>query len=114
MTRREQLQRALDLMGNTHTPEDILRAIQRHEMQSFAIKDTWAVTQVCTFPQRKVLDIFLVVGDWDQLEALHAQVMAFARERDCTMVRAFGRNGWQREAEQHGWRTDMRVYLKDV
>lgn len=109
-----QLQSVLTRMGNTHALSDVLAAIEAGTMQSFVNGDTWAVTQVVEFPRGKALDIFLIVGEWNHLEDLFTQLQTYAADTGCTLMRAFGREGWRRAAEARGWRADMRVFLKDV
>ena len=115
MSRHEEgLMRALAEMGDTHSLTDILLALEEGRMQSFTVGDTWVVTQVIEFPQRRVLEIFLVVGDGTDLEELSATATAFAQFQGCTMMRAYGRHGWMQHAKQLGWRDTARVFLKEI
>ena len=110
-----QFEAALDRMGNTHSVHDILTRIESGLMQSFAVDDdTWAITEIVDLPQRRVLDIFLVIGKRDDLDDLYGKVLAFAKATGCTLVRAFGRDGWLPDAKAHGWRADTRLYLKEL
>jgi hypothetical protein len=110
----EQLQQALAEMGATHPLDDIVDLIRDGHMQSFVEGETWAITQIIQFPQRKVLEIFLVVGEMPDAEKLHDQVMTFAKEHDCTLVRCFGRDGWAKWAKPRGWTNGQRVFLKEL
>ena len=108
------LDRALTQMGNTHSLRDILQALEDGSMQSFAVGDTWVVTQVLDLPQKRVMDVVLVVGDGADLEELSATTHAFAAFQDCSLMRAYGRHGWMHYAKQLGWRDTARVFLKEV
>jgi len=112
--RLEQLQEALVGMGGTHTLDDIVDLIREGNMQSFVEGETWAITQIIQFPQRRVLEIFLVVGDMPEAEKLHDQIMAFAKEHECTLVRCFGRAGWAKWALPRGWTNGQRIYMKEL
>lgn len=114
MNREEQLREALERMGNTHTLDDIVAEINARTMQSFVEGETWAVTKLIQFPQRKVLEIVLVIGDIDDAVKLHDTVMAFAAEQNCDLVRTFARDGWQHWAKKRGWRNGMRIYVKEL
>lgn len=109
-----QLEEALAHMGGTHTFGDILEAIKDGRMQSFAEGDTWAVTQVLDFPRKRVLEIVLVAGDMADAKVLYDKVLAFGREIGCNLVRTFGRDGWAKEAKDHGWLNGHRIFLKDL
>lgn len=112
--RMEQLQDALDRMGNTHSLEDIIALIQNGEMQSFVEGDTWAVTQLIDFPRRRVLEVFLVVGDMDAALKLYDQVMAFAQASGSDIVRCYARDGWGKWAKPRGWTNGQRVFVKEI
>jgi hypothetical protein len=101
-------------MGGLYTVQDILANIRKGEFQSFVEGDTWAVTQVSDFPQKRVLDIVAVVGNLDEARILYHQVLAFAEDHGVKLVRADGREGWGPDAELHGWRKAGIVYYKDL
>jgi metal-responsive CopG/Arc/MetJ family transcriptional regulator len=115
MSRHEEgLQRALDGMGNTHLLKDILAALEDGSMQSFAQGDTWVVTQVIEFPQKRVLEVFLVVGDGADLAALSDTITAFAQFQRCKLIRAYGRPGWLKHAKPLGWCETSRIFLREI
>lgn len=72
-------------------------------MQSFAEDDTWIITQIQEYPRRRVLDILYLVGDLDGALNVYNRIIAFARERGCTLIRAQGRAGWTKFADEDGW-----------
>jgi hypothetical protein len=112
--REQQLHEALERMGNTHSLQDILAEINAGTMQSFVEGETWAVTRVIQFPQRKVLEIIWVIGDMPDAVKLHDVVMAYAAEQGCDLIRTFARDGWQQWAKKRGWQNGMRVYVREV
>jgi len=109
-----QVEKALDRMGNTHSLPDILALIEDGAMQSFAMGPTWAITQILDFPRKRVLEIFMVVGDFQDLEPLFQALEAYAKAHACDMIRAFGRPGWAKYSRPRGWRDEAHVYIKDV
>ena len=78
----KRLKRALALGGNTHTIDDIKQAIDIGSMQCFVKGDSFAITEVINAPQKRFLNVFLVVGDINILE-LHDDVEAFAKQAGC-------------------------------
>jgi len=110
----EKLTQALKDAGDLYTIQDILAAIAESRMQSFAEGNTWAITEVNTFPNRKIVTIAYVIGDLKDAEILHDRVIEFAKSIGATMVKAFGRVGWAKDAEKNGWRVAGQVYHKEL
>ncbi len=113
-----QLQELLHDMGGTHTLEDVRALVEDGAMQSFVVGDTWVVTQMLPFPQATVLDIFFVVGEQNDFEALEKQIEGFAREQGVTFMRVYARKGFEYLIDRRswkfgkGWRPGPRVYTK--
>lgn len=107
----EKLGRALSRMGGVYLVSDILKAIAAGRMQSFAEGDSWAITQVVSYPRARVLDILIAVGDLEQCRKLHGRVLQYARDNDIGLVQAYGRRGWLADARSHGWKVKTTSYL---
>lgn len=116
MTYQEKLARVLAGMGGLYTVDDLLTAIGEGRMQSFAVNNSWAVTEVSAYPRARKLNILAVVGDRPDLEALHNRVLAYAADNGVSLVSAYGRKGWMPDAAAHGWRLKAKTFLyyKDV
>lgn len=112
--RLHQLKRALREAGDTHDLTDILADIACGQMQSFVWHESWAITRIIIFPRKKVVEVFLVMGDDADMPELEAQVKRFARLEGATMIRAMGREGWARRASERGWIVGPRLYLTEV
>lgn len=113
--RLDQLQRVLAQMGHTHSVDDIVAMIEAGAMQSFALGETWIVTQIVDCPQKRVLEVFLVVGTLEETHALYDEkILPFAAEHGCNLIRAFARHGWRPWAEARGWRGGVQVYTKEL
>lgn len=112
--RNSQLARALNDMGNTHDVQAIAAAIADGTMQSFTKGESWIVTQISYFPRRKVCDVFLAVGDLDELRAMHDDVIAFAKNEGCDLIRAIGREGFTPSADREDWHKGASVYWKEL
>jgi len=113
-----QLQELLHEMGGTHSLEDIHALIENGVFQSFVEKQTWVVTTTIAFPQATVMDIFFVVGDQDDFEALEKQIEAAARNQGVTFMRVYARKGFEYLIERRswkfgkGWKPGPRVFTK--
>lgn len=83
-------------------------------MQSFVEKDSWAVTQILDFPRRRMLECIWAVGDIEDAMRLEHRVEDFAIEIGATVIRAFGREGFKKFADIHGWKTSQRIYYKEI
>jgi hypothetical protein len=108
---KQRVGRLLEHMGGIYTIEDLLARIADGRMQSFVAGNSWAVTQVAIFPRAKVLEIVALAGERDGFEELHERVLAYAQENDIGLISAYGRRGWIKEANRHGWKVKATNYL---
>ena len=105
--------RVLDRLGGLYTLNDILTAIAEGRMQSFAVNNSWAITQVNTYPRARVLQLLAYVGDLADVDALHAKLLDYANENNCGLLSTYGRMGWLREGSWRrlGWRLKAKNFL---
>jgi hypothetical protein len=113
-----QLQELLHDMGGTHSLDDIRGLVENGVFQSFVEGETWVVTTIINFPQAMVMDIFFVVGEAKDFEALQKQIETFARDQGVTFMRVYARKGFEYLIDRRswkfgqGWRPGPRVYTK--
>ena len=107
------LARMLERMGGLYTLNDILTAIAEGKMQSFAVNNSWAITQVQQFPRARQLQLVAYVGDLTDVDALHAKLLDYADENNCGLLSTYGRMGWLREGSWRrlGWRLKAKNFL---
>lgn len=105
------LERALDYQGGLYALSDILESISDGTMQSWVEGNSWAVTQISVYPRRRLLEIVAAVGDLHDCRILHGRILKFANEVKVDLVAAYGRKGWARDADRHGWRLKTESYL---
>jgi hypothetical protein len=105
--------RALDRMGGLYTLNDILTAIAEGRMQTFVVGNSWAITQVNQYPRARTLQLVAMVGDLKDVDGLHAKILAYADEANCSLLSTYGRLGWLREGSyrRFGWRLKTKSYL---
>jgi len=101
-------------MGGLYSFEDIVDAVKRGDMQSFASGDAWAVTQISNFPRKTVLEIVFACGDKDQLEEMYSEIIGFAKEHNIQFAMTMAREGWTPDAIAHGWEKIGAVLFKDL
>ena len=113
---RAKLAKALARAGDLYALDDLLERIADGRMQAHVSRETIAVTEISVYPKARTLTMILLVGDLDDGEDLHRQVLDFARKAECDAVIAQGRHGWARLAKSHGWRivSENAVYLREV
>jgi hypothetical protein len=109
----ERTEKMLADFGGFYTFEDILDGISVGRFQSFAYGDSWAVTQVCDFPRRTVLEIMFVVGHEKDLDVLHADIIGWAREQGIGYMMANARLGFDR-IKKPGWKMVSALFVKDL
>jgi hypothetical protein len=106
------LRRALNVGGNTHTPDDIALAVGEGRMQSWVNGDSLVVTEVMQFPRKNALNVVLAVGNLEEVLATIPDFEAFAREHGCSLMRMEGRKGWARVLPAYGWAQDNKVIFE--
>lgn len=99
--------------GGFFALSDIIVAVKAGGMQSFALGESWAVTQICEFPRRRALDIVFMQGDLEELKSLEVQIVEFARKHGINYLMANGRRGFIKKAFP-GWRMASATFVKDL
>jgi len=110
----EWLQAALDRSGGTHTLDDVRTAIATGLMQFWPAPRGCAVTEIITYPQKRVLHIFLAGGEMDQIVDMDESAAEFARQNGCTGMTIAGRKGWQKVLKDKGYEPAFTVLSKDI
>ncbi len=112
----EKIEQALQKNGGLYNFSDIIRCLERGEMQMFAEGDSLAITKVADFPRKRLLDIVLVYGELEEVLRLQHRVYAYALDVNADLIAAtLGRRGWEKQMyEGDGWKIAGAVYLKDM
>lgn len=103
----------LEKFGGLYTFDDIVAAVRVGKMQSFANGDSWMVTQVAEFPQKRVLDIVFAVGNTDELSEIESEVIGFARSHGIEFMMANARPGFDK-VKSDGWTKVSATFVKDI
>jgi hypothetical protein len=111
------MEKALKCAGNLFDLNDIKNALQTGHMQGHVVGESWAITQIHDWPQRRSVNILFVIGNKEDLPELHAQVEEWAKNVGADMMTAYGREGWEEYLGSDtgkGWRKSNIVYSKDL
>ena len=98
---RELLQPALDRSG-THRMQDIEAGVEAGRFQLWVKPQMVGITEIIDFPLKRVLHIFLVGGNLEQIKSMHDEVWAWAQAQGCSEMTLSGRPGWSK-ALKDGW-----------
>lgn len=99
------LQPALDL-ARTHRIEDVEQAVVKGTMQLWVGERGALVTQINTYPLRKVLHVFLAGGEMDQVLDFLPSLHMWAEMQGCSELTLSGRTGWKRVLADRGWKQE--------
>lgn len=85
---------ALEYSGGTHLFEDIVDSVKLGYMQLWAAPRGCAVTEIITFPRKKVLHVFLAGGELDQVLDMVDSAKHWGKMQGCSSMTLAGRKGW--------------------
>lgn len=111
---RDWIQAALDYGGNTHDFEDIVSGVMSGYMQFWPARDAAAVTEILTYPKKKVLNIFLAGGNMETIIDMNESAEYFAKANGCTSMTMAGRKGWSKVLKDKGYREAFTVLRKEI
>jgi hypothetical protein len=97
---REWMLPAIAETNGTHTEEDVVALLLMGKLRLWVGKSYGALTEFVTYPQFKVLNIFLVGGAQQlalsDLWSDHPALVEYARANGCKRITLGGREGWSR------------------
>lgn len=101
---RDWIEAALEYSGGTHDWYDIVFGVLQGNFQLWPKENGALVTEIITYPRKRVLNVFLGGGDLNELASMHEEVIAWAKEQGCTGATISGRKGWERAYAKLGWK----------
>jgi hypothetical protein len=108
------LLKALRRAGDTHAIGDVADMILRGAVQFFGDEKGACLTEIVSYPRRKVLNVWLVFGELGHCLSLQAEMDKFAREQGCSALMATGREGWLPFLNKQGWTKFGTVYAREL
>lgn len=80
--------------GSTHSVEDVLSALHSGELKAHFSEDGMIMTKFAEYPERKILELFMAVGDQDAISKIFSdQVVDYGHDVGADYVRAIVRPG---------------------
>ena len=111
---RKHIEAALAYSGGTHLFEDVEKAINDGIMQLWPAKNSAAVTEIVQYARKKVCNVFLAGGDLDEIIGGMDSLTEWARSQGCESVTLYGRKGWERVLDSHGFKPVMVVLERKI
>ena len=108
------IEAALEYSGGTHDIIDIYEGLYRGTMQLWPNKNSCLVTELVTYPKKKVLNVFLGGGDLTEILEMHDSVISWAKDQGCSALNMTGRFGWKKPLAKHGWKPLHSSYVKEI
>jgi hypothetical protein len=93
---REQIERALEYAGGSHTFDDVCDAVAERRLQFWPGHTSCVVTEILEYPQHRCLNFFLAAGNLAELQAMAPKLEEWGRSQGCTKAVLSGRRGWER------------------
>lgn len=111
---RELIEAALAHGGNTHSFGDVVDRVSDGRAQLWPAPRGVAITEIISYPCKKVLHIWLASGEMDQLLDMIGSAEKWGRTQGCTSLTVSGRLGWQRVLDRHGFRPVLVTLEREI
>jgi len=72
------------------------------------------VTEIVTYPQKRVLHIFLAGGELDQILDMEDSLIQWGKAQGCSGLTLAGRKGWVRTLKNRNWNEQFAVVGKEI
>lgn len=90
------LESALEYADGTFNIIDVADGIAKGNMQLWPADKAAAVTQIITYPRKKVLHAFLMGGEMEDVKKLEKAAVLWAKTQQCHAITLTGRPGWSK------------------
>lgn len=110
---RDWIESALEYSGGTHAFADIVAGVLKGSMQLWAGEKGCAITEIVSYPNKKVIHVFLAGGDMQQIIDFQQSAIEFGKMNGCSSMTIAGRKGWTKVLDKHGWKESFVVMSKE-
>lgn len=98
------LRKALKRSGDFHNKQSLWELLRLKKAQLWGSKRGAAVSYIQVYPCRKILELWLIGGDFEQVQAdWHDEFRRFGKDKGCDAIRVHARKGWERRAAPFGY-----------
>lgn len=108
------IERALAYSGGTHTFDDVAAGVFAGRFLLWPAGSSVVVTEWHTFPQKRVLHVFLAGGEMAEVLSIETRLTEFARQHGATALTLSGRPGWVRALRDRGWEQHLVQVKKEI
>lgn len=108
------IEAALKYSGGTHHYGDIVDGVKSGMLQLWPAPKGCIVTEIISYPRKKVLHCFLIGGELDQILDMEESLIHFAKHQECETITGAGRQGWRRVMKDRGWKDAYSVISKEI
>jgi len=110
----KRLLKALKIGGDTYTPADLAEAVKEGRMQAWQSGQSVVITEVIGYPQKRALNVFIAVGDLEEVMKLQPTLEKFGQEHGCYCIRMSGRKGWTKVLPNYGWKQTYVTFERNL
>lgn len=105
------LEKALPFLDWKYTLEDLRHFLLSGDMQLWLVPGGVWVTSILAYPRKRVLELVIVAGEYQEWLSSLDELKKYARQMDCAHIEMFGRVGWIRRAKLKPAYTAYKVEL---
>lgn len=106
------IEAALAFADDSHSFEDIKKAIEKGELQFWPGFSSVIITEIVQVPRFKSVNLFLAGGNLPELQAMLPEIENFARHVGAERITLNGRKGWLRTFLVHEGYAEKLVTLE--
>ena len=111
---REHIQAAIDHTDGKWAMGDIEEKLRQGTARLLLTENSAAVIWVDHYPQRKALTVAFAGGNLDDILAHIPGVEAYAKQLGVDQIDIYGRKGWERVLNRHGFRQTSTIMSRSV
>ena len=75
---------------------DIEECLRTRQAQAWSDEGSIAITYVSDFPLQRILNLWLIAGDFQTIMKNQSKVFQWAKDRGCNQAQLEGRKGWSK------------------
>ena len=112
---REWIENALDRSARSHHFHDVKAMILKGEAHLWSTGNGCCVTCFSTFPATKMLQLWLLGGDFEEVYAgCSDKIEQWALKNGCDQLFVNGRKGWERRLKDRGYTYAAVILTKEI
>jgi hypothetical protein len=109
------LANALERSGNEYTVDDVLKEIEEDHAIFYPVAHGATVFRIASYPQKRMLKIWLFGGEKGTGRANLTAVMDAADfQHACDGIELAGRRGWEKVLASYGYQHRYAMLIKDL